>query len=64
MLTEIYQPAGDLANARDALEKALSLVRPAPFDDVLNNRFVLEDYLRLADVYRALETPNFGVSCG
>jgi CHAT domain-containing protein/uncharacterized protein HemY len=55
VLAEIYQPGGDLEGARDALEKALSLVRPGPFDEEIDNRFVLEDYLRLADVYRALK---------
>ena len=58
VLAEIYQPNGDLDHARDALEKALSLVRPGPFDEEIENRFVLEDYLRLADVYRALKNPT------
>ena len=58
VLSEIYQPAGDLERARDTLEKALSLVRPGPFDDELDNRIVLEDYLRLGDVYRALKIPT------
>lgn len=58
VLAEIYQPGGDLEGARDALEKALSLVRPGPFDEELDNRYVLEDYLRLADVYRALNIPT------
>ena len=57
VLSEIYQPAGDLERARDTLEKALSLVRPGPFDDELDNRVVLQDYLRLGDVYRALKNP-------
>jgi CHAT domain-containing protein len=58
VLAEIYQPGGDLERARDALEKALSLVQPGPFDDEIDNRYVLEDYLRLADVYRALKSPS------
>jgi len=58
VLAEIYQPAGDLESARKVLEKALSLVRPGPFDDEIDNREVLEDYLRLADVYRALKIPT------
>jgi CHAT domain-containing protein len=58
VLAETYQPDGELEHARDALEKALSLVRPGPFDDELDNRFVLEDYLRLGDVYRALKIPT------
>ena len=57
VLSEIYQPAGDLERARDTLEKALSLVRPGPFDDDLDNRVVLQDYLRLGDVYRASKNP-------
>jgi CHAT domain-containing protein len=58
VLAEIYHPAGDQEGARDALQKALSLVRPGPFDDELDNRSVLEDYLMLADVYRALKVPT------
>jgi CHAT domain-containing protein len=58
VLAEIYQPAGDLDHARDALEKALSLVHPGPFDEEIDNRAVLEDYLRLADVYKALNNPT------
>src|SRR5438270_1758223 len=58
VLAEIYQPSGDLTRARDALEKALSLVRPGPFDEEIDNHLVLEDYFRLADVYRALKIPT------
>jgi tetratricopeptide (TPR) repeat protein len=58
VLAEIYQPAGDLGAARDGLEKALSLVRPGPFDEEIDNRTVLQDYLRLADVYRGLKIPT------
>jgi tetratricopeptide (TPR) repeat protein len=58
VLAEIYQPAGDFAGARAALEKALSLVRPGPFDEELDNRAVLEDYLFLADDYKALKIPT------
>ncbi|HZV89180.1 MAG TPA: CHAT domain-containing protein [Candidatus Binatus sp.] len=54
ILGEIYQTAGDLNKARDALEKGESLVRPGPFDDELNNITVHEDYVRLSNVYRAL----------
>ena len=57
VLSEIYQPAGDLERARDTLEKALSFVHPGPFDDEFDNRVVLENYFRLADVHRALKTP-------
>ncbi len=56
ILGEIYQTAGDLNKARDALEKGESLVRPGPFDDELNNITVHEDYVRLSNVYRALST--------
>ena len=57
VLSEIYQPAGDLQRALDMLEKARSLVRPGPFDDEFDNRVVLEDYLRIGDIYRALKIP-------
>jgi CHAT domain-containing protein/Tfp pilus assembly protein PilF len=55
---EIYQPAGELENARDTLEKALSLVSPGPFDDELDNHVVVEDYANLADVYKGLKNPT------
>lgn len=58
VLAEIYQPGGNFEGARDALEKALSLVRPGPFDEELDNRSVLEDYLFLADDYKALKIPT------
>ena len=58
VMAEIYQPAGDFEGARDALEKALSLVRPGPFDDELDDKVVLEDYLFLADDYKALKIPT------
>jgi CHAT domain-containing protein/tetratricopeptide (TPR) repeat protein len=58
VLAEIYQPNGDMEHAREAFVRALSLVRPGPFDEELDNRLVLEDYLRLADVYRALKAPT------
>jgi CHAT domain-containing protein/tetratricopeptide (TPR) repeat protein len=58
VLAEIYRPLGDQERARDALETALSLVRPGPFDEELDNRSVLEDYSMLADVYRALKIPT------
>jgi CHAT domain-containing protein len=57
VMAEIYQPAGDFEGARDASEKALSLVIPGPFDDELDNKSVLEDYLFLADDYKALKNP-------
>jgi CHAT domain-containing protein len=58
VLAEIYRLLGDQEHTRDALQKALSLVRPGPFDDELDNSSVLEDYLMLADVYRALKVPT------
>ena len=58
VLAEIYQPNGEFERARGALENALALIRPGPFDDELDNRYVLEDCLRLADVYRALKIPT------
>jgi CHAT domain-containing protein len=58
VLAEIYQPAGQLEEARDALEKSLAVIRPGPFDEELDNKAVLEDYLRLADVYRSLKIPT------
>jgi len=33
MLAGIYQPAGDMAKSRTALERATSLVHPGPFDE-------------------------------
>ena len=54
-MAEIYQPAGDFEGARDALEKALSLVRPGPFDDELNDKVVLEDYLFLRTITKPLK---------
>jgi len=54
VLGEIYQTAGDLNRARDAMEKAEALVRPGPFDDELENISVHEDYVRLSNIYRAL----------
>ena len=53
----IYQPAGEMAKARAALERATSLVRPGPFDKELDNKTVHLAYVSLADVYRKLETP-------
>jgi len=55
---EIYQPDSQLENARDALENALSLVHPGPFDVEFDNRTVMQDYLNLADVYRGLKIPT------
>jgi tetratricopeptide (TPR) repeat protein len=57
-LGEIYQPAGDMNEARAALEKAQSLVHPGPFDSEIDNHQVHEAYVRLSDVYRALALPT------
>ena len=58
VLAEVYQPGGDLAHARDALERAQALVRPGPFDSEIDNHRVLEAYIRLSDVYRGLKIPT------
>jgi CHAT domain-containing protein/tetratricopeptide (TPR) repeat protein len=58
VLGEIYQTAGDLTKARDALEKAASLVHPGPFDDEIDNHSVHEDYVRLSNIYRGLGNPQ------
>jgi CHAT domain-containing protein len=57
-LGQIYQPAGDLTNARAYLEKAESLVHPGPFDDELDNHQVLDTYVRLSNIYRSLNLPT------
>lgn len=54
-LAGIYQPAGEMAKARTALERATSLVRPGPFDEELDNKMVHLAYVSLSDVYRKLE---------
>jgi tetratricopeptide (TPR) repeat protein len=56
-LGQIYQPAGDLTNARPYLEKAESLLRPGPFDDELDNHQVLDVYVRLSNIYRSINLP-------
>lgn len=58
VLGEIYQTAGDLTKARDALEKAASLIHPGPFDDEIDDRSVHEDYVRLSNIYRGLGNPQ------
>jgi CHAT domain-containing protein len=58
VLAEIYQPAGDFEHARDVLEKAQALIRPGPMDSEIASKSVVEDYTRLADVYRALQKPT------
>lgn len=56
-LGQIYQPAGDLTNARTYLEKAESLVHPGPFDNELDNHQVLDLYVRLSNIYRSITLP-------
>lgn len=58
VLAEIYQPLGELENARDVLEQAISLTRPGPFDEEIDNKNVIEDYAKLADVYKALKNSS------
>lgn len=58
VMAEIYQPSGDLENARSVLEKAQALIQPGPSDSEIDNKLVLEAYARLADIYRALENPT------
>jgi CHAT domain-containing protein/lipopolysaccharide biosynthesis regulator YciM len=57
-LAEIYQPAGDLKMAREALERAESLIHPGPFDAEIDNHSIHEAYVRLSDIYRALKIPS------
>jgi tetratricopeptide (TPR) repeat protein len=57
-LAGIYQPTGDMAKARTALERAASLVHPGPFDEQLDNKTVHLAYVSLSDVYRKLEIPT------
>jgi CHAT domain-containing protein/uncharacterized protein HemY len=54
----IYQPMGETGKARDALEKAISLVHPGPFDDQIDNQQVHLAYVSLSDIYRALAIPT------
>ncbi|MGC2357163.1 MAG: tetratricopeptide repeat protein, partial [Candidatus Acidiferrum sp.] len=57
-LAGIYQPAGEMAKARTALERATSLVHPGPFDEELDSKTVHLAYVSLSDVYRKLEIPT------
>jgi CHAT domain-containing protein/tetratricopeptide (TPR) repeat protein len=57
-LGEIYQPAGELASAREVLEKAQAMVHPGPFDSEIDNRAVFETYVRLNEIYKALKMPT------
>lgn len=50
-MAEIRQPAGQLEQARIALEKAQSLIKPGPSDSALGDEAVVELYLRLSDIY-------------
>ncbi|MGD0511101.1 MAG: tetratricopeptide repeat protein, partial [Candidatus Micrarchaeaceae archaeon] len=53
----IYQPEGKLQQTRDALEAALELIKPGPMDSEIDNKLVIENYVRLADVYEKLNDP-------
>lgn len=57
-LAGIYQPAGRTEEARAVLEDAISLVRPGPFDEKLDNKTVHLAYVSLADIYRKLQMPQ------
>jgi CHAT domain-containing protein/Flp pilus assembly protein TadD len=57
-LALIHQSAGELSEARNALENAKSLVEPGPFDSNIDNHSVHEVYVHLADIYRALGLPT------
>jgi CHAT domain-containing protein len=56
-LAGIYQPAGRTEEARSTLEDAISLVRPGPFDEKLDNKTVHLAYVSLSDIYRKLQVP-------
>jgi CHAT domain-containing protein/tetratricopeptide (TPR) repeat protein len=57
VLGEIYQPLNKFDEARTVLEKAQSLIKPGPDDSEIDNKFVVETYERLADVYKVLGLP-------
>jgi CHAT domain-containing protein len=57
-LSGIYQSAGRTEEARAVLEDAISLVRPGPFDEKLDNKTVHLAYVALADIYRKLQMPQ------
>src|SRR6266496_1172761 len=54
----IYQQTGETRKARDALEKAISIVHPGPFDDQIDNQAVHLAYVSLSDIYRTLAIPT------
>lgn len=58
MQASIYQKSGDAGRQRDALEKAITRVRPGPFDEKIDNRAVHSAYVSLSDIYRAAATPT------
>jgi CHAT domain-containing protein/tetratricopeptide (TPR) repeat protein len=58
MQAGIYQKAGDTGKTRDALEKAIILVRPGPFDEKIDNHTVHLAYVSLSDIYRAAALPT------
>jgi CHAT domain-containing protein/tetratricopeptide (TPR) repeat protein len=54
----IYQGAGQLGEARDALERATSLVHPGPFDEEIEDKTVHQAYVSLAEIYGKLQIPR------
>jgi CHAT domain-containing protein/tetratricopeptide (TPR) repeat protein len=56
-LAGIHQTAGEVAKARNVLEKATSLIHPGPFDDEIDNKAVHLVYVSLSDIYRKLQIP-------
>jgi tetratricopeptide (TPR) repeat protein len=54
MVATVFQRGGELQKARDALEAAISIIHPGPFDDEIDNQMVHLAYLSLSDIYQAL----------
>jgi CHAT domain-containing protein/tetratricopeptide (TPR) repeat protein len=57
IMAEIYQPIGKFQEARSMLERATALIRPGPADSEIDSKAVVEDYIFLADDYKALQLP-------
>jgi tetratricopeptide (TPR) repeat protein len=57
VLAEIYQPEGKLQETRGVLEQAAALISPGPMDSAIDNKLVIEDYARLADIYQKQNDP-------
>ena len=56
-LAEIHQSEEIWPSARARL-KGTILIHPGPFDEEIDKRVVLEDYLFFADDYKAAETSS------